>query len=660
MAKSRHRRKPKGRSLRWASTAKPLAKLGLAQELIEDGRLSEAHQLLEELQRLYPNRADVVQSLAYVCHALGNSASYLQHCIKLQQLTPDEEYNLLALASAYTMNARAALALRTYRQFLTRWPEHPEAAHVREIVDKLEAGLQEMIAEAGFVAAEGVAAAELHEEVQVALDGGRYEEGYALAQKLIERHPRFAPVYNNLSQMQFLNGQTEAALETARHVLSFAPDNFQATANLARMLFLLGRPAEAQPLAEKLKTLHSENRDIWVKKAETFSFLGDDQAVLDAFYEAEKTDLLEEHFEPAIIYHLAAAAEARLGQEARAREHWKKALELSPNLALAQENLDDLNSPVGERHGPWAYSLAYWLPRARLDEMLAQIKPDRKGEAALVQSVQKYLSDHPDITQLIPLLLERSDPRAAEFALHLAETAQTPELLAAVKNFATGQRGSDSLRMRAANIAIKHDLLSAGLVKMWIRGAWNEVMLINTEISVEPEEWGIPAKAKRLAEKAHHRLLDGDYEYAERLLQEALRLAPNDPRILNNLGQAYKAQGRDNEHRRLMQQIREQNPDYSFGIINEARECLARNEVDKAIELLAPLWQKKKMHISEMAILCTAQIEVHLKRGDYDAARSCFNLLEQVYPDHPNVEILRARLQKLDVTQMLRQFGWQP
>jgi tetratricopeptide (TPR) repeat protein len=226
--------------------------------------------------------------------------------------------------------------------------------------------------------------------------------------------------------------------------------------------------------------------------------------------------------------------------------------------------------------------------------------------------------------------------------------------LEAVKSFALGQRGADDLRMRAANLAVQHGLLPSGVIKLWVRGAWSEVMLIHTEISPEAEEWDAPPKARRLAEKAFYALQDGDYAKAEQLLKEALQLAPDDPRLLNNLGQAYKLQGRDEEHRRLMQQIREQHPDYFFGIVEAARECIARNELDKATELLAPLWQKKKMHVSEIAVLCSAQIELYLKQGNRDLARSCFNILEQIYPDHPNVEVFRARLEPKDFSWLLR------
>src|SRR5262249_30051863 len=144
---------------------------------------------------------------------------------------------------------------------------------------------------------------------------------------------------------------------TARKVLAFDPENLQATANLTRFLFLSGEREEAALLAAKLKAMPAKDLDMWVKKAETFSYLGDDAAVLEAFQGAEKAELLDPAFTNPLLYHLAAAASYHLGNQAQAKKYWQEALKLSPGFDLAVENLQDLRSSVGERHGVWAFSM---------------------------------------------------------------------------------------------------------------------------------------------------------------------------------------------------------------------------------------------------------------------------------------------------------------
>lgn len=655
MAKSKHRRKQKPRSgPPSARNFKVLAGLQMANEMMQEGEMVEARKVLEGLHNLYPSNTDVLQNLAYVCHKMGDLSAYLSYCKKLAHLLPDDAEKALALATAYAINYRPMLAFRTYRRFLAQWPEHEEADRIRETVAHLEAGAQEMLADAGLVGEDGLETLATHEEIQVMLADGHYEEGEALANRLLATHPQFAPAHNNLSQMLFQLGRAEEAIAIARQVLSFAPDNFQATGSLARFLFLSGRQEEAVLMADKLRSLQSDNPDFWIKQAETFSFMGDDEAVLAAFRKAEQAGTIQRVPNPALIYHLAAVASLRLGRESDARQHWKEALSLAPGLDLARENLADLNKPVGERHGPWAYDLGYWLPRRVIEDFIQQAKGGKQGNAAFRRAVEGFLQARADLRQLIPLLLERSDANAAGLVLTLASVSQNPELLEAVKTFALGQRGSDQLRFRAAQLAVEAGLLAGGEVRMWSQGKQQDLILLKTEINGDPEPWNIPPQARRLAKKAMEELNFGNGLEAEPLLNRALALAPGDIRLRNNLAASYKLQGRKEEYRQIVEQIHTEDPDYFFGRIQMAQILIERGQTEEAAAMLKPLSALKKVHFSEMAALCSTHIELALKEGRRDAARSWLDIFERVYPDHHNLEILRARVEKPRLGDLLK------
>jgi hypothetical protein len=83
---------------------------------------------------------------------------------------------------------------------------------------------------------------------------------------------------------------------------------------------LQGRVDEARRAAERLQAAQSDRDDIWIKKAEAFSYLGDDRAALAAFDGAQAAGALERLSNCEMLYHLAAVAACRLGQEDRARE----------------------------------------------------------------------------------------------------------------------------------------------------------------------------------------------------------------------------------------------------------------------------------------------------------------------------------------------------
>ncbi|MFN8568612.1 MAG: hypothetical protein U0Z44_14105 [Kouleothrix sp.] len=56
-------------------------------------------------------------------------------------------------------------------------------------------------------------------------------------------------------------------------------------------------------------------------------------------------------------------------------------------------------------------------------------------------------------------MLDRGDPTARQFALMLAETAATPELHAALYDFAPQPARADSMRNQAAGLADGADLI---------------------------------------------------------------------------------------------------------------------------------------------------------------------------------------------------------
>lgn len=653
MAKSKHRKKTQSRPSAVPGNLKVIAGLQMADELMDDGKMNEARQVLETLHRQHPSRGDVMQNLAYACHQLGDLTSYLTYCEKLVGLSPKSAENLLALATAYAMNFRPMLALRVYRDFLAEWPDHEEAPRIRQDVVLLETNAQSYLAEAGLAGEEGLSKLMMHEEIQVMLSDGRYKEGETMARKLIANHPQFAPAHNNLSLMFHLTGRIEEAIAVARHVLSFDPDNFQATGNLARYLFLNGQSEESVAVAARFKEMRSDNPDFWVKQAETFSYLGDDEAVLTAFRRAEKLAISDKVPNPALIYHLAAVASARLENESDAKRYWNKALALSPGFELARKNLEDLKKPIGERHGAWAYDLGYWLPRATIEDLIRQMHPKKTNDTALKRIVENFLRSRSDLRQLIPLLLERCDPAAVELVLMLANVSQNPELMETVKNFALGQRGSDQQRFQAAQMAVKAGLLPSGEICMWSLGKQTTFILLNTEITGEPVPWKIPPQARQLAEKAMKQLQQGRGYEAEQLLNQALKLAPGDIRLRNNLAATYKLQRRTAEYERMIEQIYAEDPDYFFACAQMAELLIERGQTEEATRMIIPLSMLKKMHFSEMAMLCTVHIELALKEGRRDTARSWLDIFERVYPDHHNVKALRFRVEGPRISDLL-------
>jgi tetratricopeptide (TPR) repeat protein len=629
-------------------TRTPQLRLALveAQALMRRGQWLEARDRLEGLERRHPRDPEVLLLLLSAYQQLRDHVRLRAVSERLAPLVPNSPDVPLAAAAADLANGFPARALRTYQSFLARWPDHPAAEQVRRTVAGLETDLGRMLEDVGLSGPDGLELAALHEEIQCLLAEGRYPETRAKAAELLRRKPRFAAALNNGGEASFREGRFAEAVAAAEHVLGFDPDNFHALSNLTRYLFLGGRLAEARAAAERLKAVRSENPDVWPKKAEALSFLGDDQGVLAAWEGARLAgeDNLPSH--GALLVHLAAVAACRLGREDEGRRLWQTALRRQPSLDLARANLDDFERPPGQRHAPWPFTITYWLPAATVDDLRRRLEaPLRRDDAAFRTAARGFLEAHPELTALAPFMLDHGDGPTREFALRLASMAQTPELLAALRDFALGRRGTDEMRMQAGQAATEAGLIPTGPVRFWSNGEWTEVLLLGYEIYWEPKHQNHAPEVERWGIEAIEATNRGDGRRAEELLRKALEVEPDAPDLQNNLAAALQAQGRFEEGEALVRRLHARHPDYFFARAAVARMHALDADFDKAKELLAPLLTMRRLHITEFRALCSAQIDLLMEEGQRDGARTWLELWERADPDGPLLDHYRYRVE---------------
>jgi tetratricopeptide (TPR) repeat protein len=623
-----------------------LRRLEEVEDLMRRGRLAEARDLLETLDRRYPGNEDLLALLGQVYHDLQEFGPFQAAAERLHRLAPNRAEYLLQLAGAYLLDTHPFLALRAFRRFLERWPDHPRAADARQTVAGIEANASQLLQELGLSDDDAAEVAALHEEVHSLLEQRKYHQAREVAERLLRLRPQFTAAHNNVGEAWFREGRPDEAIAAAQRVLGFDPDNFHALSNLTRYLFLGGRHDEARQYAERLRAVNSTYTDSWTKKAEAFSYLGDDQAVLDALRGYEQAGKEGGPESTALLYHLAGVAAYRLDREDEARDHWRQALRHAPGFDLTRSNLDDLDRPVGERNAPWPFSLPHWLSLRTVEALSAHV--DRAGRRArdepVSREVRRFLDAHPGVAALVPALLDRGDPHGREFAFRLARIANTPALAAALRDFAFSRRGPDDLRMQAANAACEAGLVPAGPTRLWLQGEWREILLLGFELHGEVVHKH-SRQVEELAAEAMEALYDDDGARAERLLKQALEREPDSPDLLNNLSTAYNLLGRHDEAEALIRQIHERDPDYLFGRVNVAHQHIQKGELDRARELLTPLLSRRRLHFSEFAALCIGEISLFLAEGNREAARQWLQMWENADPDHPQIPEWRERVQ---------------
>lgn len=620
--------------------------------LYEAGQLLEKHQpeaareILEELDRRYPRQVPVLESLINACYDLQDMHGYewaLYRLLKIENNDPDAA---LGMAGAYMTNFRPALAIKAFQQFLRRWPDHERAAEARQTMEKLQTTLQQEMDEFNLPEAETLELACQNEEVRFFMDHHQLHQGRQAAEKLLKKYPDLVPAINNLSMIKAFEGEPDQAIDLAYKVLEITPNNVHALSNLTRWLFLSGNQLEANEMAQLLKASRAPAADLSLKKAEALAYLGDYEGILELFQQAKQVDKSAEH--NPVFLHLVAVAKYNLGQEREARRLWRQALKLSPSFDLARQNLDDLNRPIGERNAPWAFPLQYWVNEKRIQELYQAIElaSRRKSEQAVRTKTQKFLEQNPEIISLAPDLLQHGDAVCREFVLNLTRTTLDPALLEAIKKFALGQRGSDDLRLQAAQLLVEVGLLPAGPVRMWAKGVWRDLLMLDFEITPETEGQLSNSIAMSLAEKAFYALQENDGRRAQELLEEAIILEPEAPSLQNNLAVAYEIQGQSERAHALIREIHDRFPDYFFGIAGLARLAIQEGDLDTAHELLGSLMQRKRLHVTEFNTLCGAHIDLFLAEKNREAARTWFELWERPNPDNPELDRYRRRVGK--------------
>jgi tetratricopeptide (TPR) repeat protein len=340
-------------------------------------------------------------------------------------------------------------------------------------------------------------------------------------------------------------------------------------------------------------------------------------------------------------------AMARTGQIVEARQKWQQVLQHAPDFSLATENLDDSYQPPEKQQGAWPFDFQVWLPKT-VTEGLIKVVMGTRSDETLQAATERYLQNYPQVTAILPMLLDRGDPVGRAFAINTINLLATPEHYAFLREFALGQQGTDQERYTAATTAAKADLLPFGEpLRLWLQGEWREIQLVGYEFHEDSMYDHTPKVQKWLAEGNHLLRSTEDPDElraAERLFEQARQSEPDSPDILNNLAGCYFRQGREEEAIALWTQIMEQFLDYVFARCALAQLHLKDNNLEAAQELLNPLIARRRFHYDEFAVFSRAQMTLLLAKDQVEGAENWLDIWASVDPDHPEVRDWQKRL----------------
>ena len=614
--------------------------LAQAEALIRREQWLDAYSLLIRLKESHADNLEMLAHLIEVHYELGQLHQYLAVCEEFLAIKPNDARVNFLLGYAYVLNYYPLLGIQQYRYAIERWPEHTGSVEGKEHLAMIEPNISDVLASIGLSYPEDWELGILYERTRAYTEIGQAHKAIKTAQTLLEQRADFIPGHNSLALAYMANDQYEDAISTLQTTLESNLDSSLLRANLVRFLCLRGRFDEAETHKIHLLANTSTEPNDLTRKAEALAYLDDTTAITDLLATVPPDP--EKENRPVVtglFHHLVAVALVRQGDPVAARKQWKLALELYPDMEVAQENLDDIDMASTFKEGPWPFELNSWVENGAyqdLRQVALALTPERTPHPALVTAVETLLADYPFISQLVPVWLKRGSPRARMLAMAIAKSHPSEPHLAALNEFVVGTYGSDAQRYHLASYLARHHQLTTN--RLWLQGERHENLLLVTYELVPESPTVESPEADELLDKAMKKIALESSKAAttaEDYLKQALELEPNNPELLNNLALAYTHQGKLAESRQLTQQIIDQHPEDVDSRIAMAQLYLEEENLDAAETVLDGLLQRSKLTADEFVSLMLTRSRLLMLQGQEAMARLWFQEMLPMVQDHP-------------------------
>lgn len=165
------------------------------------------------------------------------------------------------------------------------------------------------------------------EEAREMLESGNYEQAIQVLTGMIDQQPDFWSAYNNLALAYFYMGNTNKAFAVLETVLEKKPGNFHAICNMVVFYYYQGnKEAVAKMIKglEKVKPIYFEHR---YKLGATFALIGHYEKAYFLLKRLENNGYTGD----AAYYYWLAQSAYKTGRIKRAKNAWKKLVEIKPH-----------------------------------------------------------------------------------------------------------------------------------------------------------------------------------------------------------------------------------------------------------------------------------------------------------------------------------------
>ncbi len=216
-------------------------------------------------------------------------------------------------------------------------------------------------------------------------------------------------------------------------------------------------------------------------------------------------------------------------------------------------------------------------------------------------------------------------------------------------------RNEKRQRKKLAKKAAKRETKLVGRRHEPIARGPESILITRYEISEEPMPdlayERLPEQIKDQLETLYHEVILQKPKEALTVLKPLIEQYPNVPQLYNYLHIAYQMLGDRSNAQGVLQETLERFPDYLFGRIAYATDCLQRGKAEKVAEIFEGKYDLKllypgreRFHLSEVLGFYTVMAWYFHTQGEPSRAEMYYKLMRQLDPDHRNTRIIERLL----------------
>ena len=178
--------------------------------------------------------------------------------------------------------------------------------------------------------------------------------------------------------------------------------------------------------------------------------------------------------------------------------------------------------------------------------------------------------------------------------------------------------------------------------------------LVNYKVSDDVPEDSAFAKLPESVQKEFSEIYEAVFKDPQKAIDWIVPLIqqyPDVPQAYNYLHSAYKLLKDEASAQRVLQTTLERFPDYLFGRIAQANDCLERGEIDQIPEIFEGKFElsmvcpgREQFHRSEVLNFAAIMARYFHAKGNKDQAESYYTVMKQLDPDHKTTRVIEQIL----------------